>query len=211
MFTGLIKSLGKVASVSPKGNGITLAVDISGLGYSPEIGASIAICGTCLTVTALSGKVATFDAVTETVRRSLIGSLKAGDTVNLEPALRAGDPLDGHIVSGHVDAACTVTDIRQLPESWVFRFSLPDELRHLVATKGSVAIDGISLTVAEAGRDWFTVSVIPHTYEKTNLHLKKVGSKVNLEVDMLARYAARRAEVEGGGLTESFLRENGFG
>ncbi len=209
MFTGLIRALGIVAASAPQGGGRAFSVDVSGLEARPKSGASIAVSGVCLTVTRTEGAVATFDAVAETIDRTTLGALRVGATVNLEPSLRVGDPLDGHIVLGHVDAVSTVREIRTLPESWVFIFSLPELLRPLVAEKGSIAVDGVSLTVTAAGRDSFAVSVIPETYNRTTLGRAAVGARVNLEADVFARYAARRADAERG-LTEDFLRAHGF-
>jgi riboflavin synthase len=211
MFTGLIKAVGTLVSSVPRGGGRELAVDLAGLPEMPVVGASVSISGACQTVTVLAGTVAKFDAVEETIRRTKLGMLSPGAKVNLEPALRAGDPLDGHIVQGHIDAVGKLLEIKPLSGSHIFRFSLPSEIAALVAEKGSVAVDGISLTVVEAGRDFFTVSVIPHSFARTTLPLLKPGDSVNLEADVLARYASRRAQVEQtGGLTEETLRANGF-
>ena len=215
MFTGLVRCMGKVASTAPAGGGLRLCIDISGLGGNVGPGQSIAVNGVCLTVTALSGGQAFFDAVAETASRSTLGGLKKGDAVNLEPALKASDALDGHIVQGHVDDVGVVLEI-EADESHNRRLtvSLPASIRRLVAEKGSIAIDGISLTVATAGYDSFTVAIIPVTWLATTLAGLKPGSRVNLEADVLARYAARiltlppdKAE---GALTEDFLRRHGF-
>ena len=209
MFTGLIRAMGTIAASARRGGGRALSVDVAGLEARPRSGASVAVSGVCLTVTRTEGAVAIFDAVAETIDRTTLGALRAGATVNLEPSLRVGDPLDGHIVLGHVDAVSTVQEVRALPESWVFTFSLPESLRPLVAEKGSIAVDGVSLTVTAAGRESFAVSVIPETYNRTTLGQAAVGTRVNLEADVFARYAARRAGAEGG-LTEDFLRAHGF-
>ncbi len=211
MFTGLIRGIGKVTAATPKGRGRTLMIDISSLdGAGIEIGASIAVSGACLTVTALAGNTACFDAVEESVGRTTLAELRPGDHVNLEPALRLGDPLDGHLVLGHVDAVGRVLEVRFMDMSRIFRFSLPEAIRSLVAAKGSIAVDGISLTVVDAGHDWFAVSVIPHTADMTTLGLMRVDSRVNLEADVIARYTARQLSMSGSGLSEDFLRENGF-
>jgi riboflavin synthase len=218
VFTGLVKCIGKIKDASPFGQGRRLRVDIGELARSAEIGASIAVNGVCLTITSLAGEEAAFDAVTETVRRTNLGALRAGDDVNLEPALRTGDALDGHIVLGHVDALAPVLAIdAAAADNRVVTIALPPGVRHLVAEKGSIAVDGISLTVASAGEESFTVSVIPHTWAHSSLSALRVGAGVNLEADVMARYAARilgvsaGGEKSRGGLTESFLRENGYG
>ncbi len=217
MFTGLVKSIGKVLDAAHFGRGRRLRVDIGDLARTAEIGASVAVNGVCLTITALSGKEAAFDAVAETVRRTNLGNLRAGDAVNLEPALRTGDALDGHIVLGHVDALAEVLAIDAAEaDNRVVTIALPPAIRHLVAEKGSVAVDGISLTVASAGNDAFTVSVIPHTWAHSSLSALRVGAGVNLEADVMARYAARILALPeagaggGGGITEAFLRDNGY-
>lgn len=208
MFTGLVEARGRVIRVSPRGRGAELAVDVSGLREAPDSGASIAVDGVCLTVTKREGAVASFDAVSETIRRSTLGSLRPGDAVNLESALRAGDPLDGHMVLGHVDAVGTLAAVRELPQSSVFRFSMPAAVAPLVAEKGSIAVAGVSLTVAEAGRDFFAVSLIPETLRRTTLGGLAAGAKVNLEADVLARYIARQREfsAEAPAISEERLR-----
>lgn len=216
MFTGLVKCLGIVKDAAAFGRGRRFRIDIGVLARGAEVGQSIAVNGTCLTITSLAGTEAAFDAVTETVRRTNLGKLRAGDSVNLEPALRTGDALDGHIVLGHVDALAPVLNIDSASaDNRVITIALPEGIRHLVAEKGSIAIDGISLTVASAGEDRFTVSVIPHTWANSSLSGLSAGAEVNIEVDVMARYAARilRFSPEaggGGGITEAFLRENGY-
>lgn len=211
MFTGLVKCLGTVRDTAPFGRGRRFRIDIGELARGAAAGQSIAVNGTCLTITSLSGSEATFDAVTETVRRTNLGRLHAGDSVNLEPALKAGDALDGHIVLGHVDALAPVLAVdAAAADNRVVKIALPASIRHLVAEKGSVAVDGISLTVAGAGDDWFTVSVIPHTWANSSLSSLRAGTEVNIEVDVMARYAARIMQFPAGGITESFLRENGY-
>ncbi|MHC4885676.1 MAG: riboflavin synthase [Planctomycetota bacterium] len=213
MFTGLIETLGTLKQIQPLHGGRTLTIDVSGLTTPPAIGASIAVNGVCLTVTTLQGNLATFDAVTETIERSALRDLTPGCRINLESALRAGDPLDGHLVQGHVDGVGTLQKISTLPESRIYRFSLPQELAPMVATKGSIAVDGISLTVVEVGSDWFTVSLIPETLRQTTLANIGVGSRINLEVDVLARYLARQLacrEASSSPLTEDRLRALGY-
>ena len=210
MFTGLIKALGEITATKAVGGGREITVDVSGLGETPAIGASIALSGACQTVIRLDGQAAVFFAAPETLRRTTLGDKRPGDRLNLEPALRLGGALDGHLVSGHVDAVSTVLDIRPAGDSQIWRFSLPAELAHLVAEKGSVAVDGISLTVVEAARDSFTVSAIPHTLAHTTLAQTRPGGKVNLEADILARYIARQLGGKSAGLSEDFLRSAGF-
>lgn len=210
MFTGLIQAKGTVVQVVREGQGRTFTIDISGLPEKPAVGASVAVSGACLTVTGFSGGNAIFNAVPETIARSSLGACQPGTVVNLEPALRAGDPLDGHIVTGHIDDVGRVLEVRPAETGHEMTFSLPDTIQKLVATKGSIAIDGISLTVARAESDRFTVAVIPHTWRETTLCERSVGDPVNLEADILARYISRQREMSGPGLSEEFLREQGF-
>ena len=212
MFTGLVHALGGIKKIQPFGRGRRLEIDISGLKASIGIGQSLAVNGVCLTVAALAGEVASFDVVAETVGRSNLSFAKPGDRVNLEPPLRIGDALDGHMVLGHVYAIAKVLTIDDKnPDNRILRMSLPAEIRRLVAEKGSIAVDGISLTVAEVGVDYFTTALIPLSWEKTTISLRKPGDQVNLEADLLARYAARLIECGGsGGLTLGFLHKHGF-
>ena len=215
MFTGLVRAMGVIHDIGVFGKGRRFAIDLGALAGTLYVGQSVAVNGACLTATNLSESRGTFEAVAETVARTNLGMLKPGDKVNLEPALKAGDALDGHIMLGHVDVLGRVVQIdASSPDCRIVKISLPENIRHLVADKGSVAIDGISLTVVEAGDDWFTVSIIPHTWENCTLSLRRPGDGVNLEADVLARYADRILRygrlAGGGGITESFLRDNGF-
>lgn len=210
MFTGLIQAIGRVESATPRGGGRSLGIDVSGLDEEPLPGASVAIDGVCLTVAEVARGAARFDAVAETIERSTLGALRPGDVVNLEPALRLGDRLDGHLVLGHVDAVGTLAEIARLPESRVFRFSMPRALAPLVAQKGSIAVAGVSLTVVEASAEAFSVSVIPQTLRRTILGTMTAGAKVNLEADVLARYVARQRATgapDAPGLTREQLEQ----
>lgn len=182
MFTGLIRELGKVKKRTPA------ALEVFSK-LKPKRGASVAVNGVCLTVTRSKGGALAFDVHEETWRRTSLGALSSGGRVNLEPSLKAGDELGGHIVSGHVDAAGEVLEV--LPRAGGFvimTFSLPEALEGLLAVKGSIAVDGVSLTVTAAGADRFSAALVPHTLKHTTLGAKKPGDPVNLEADMLARY-----------------------
>lgn len=217
MFTGLVKALGTVKETAAFGGGRRFRIDIGNLAANAAIGQSIAINGACLSITALAGPEAWFDATTETVNRTNLGLLRPGAKVNLEPALKAGEALDGHIMLGHVDAqAAIIAQNTQSADNRILTIALPDKIKHLVAEKGSVAIDGISLTVATAQDDRFTVAIIPITWQDTTLALKNAGDIVNLEADVLARYAARIMRFQNtppapaDGVSEQLLLENGF-
>jgi len=194
MFTGIITDVGRVSRLR-RGQGqddalkltIATAYDTGGT----EIGASIACSGVCLTAIAVEAGAFTVQASAETLARSTLGGWDEGASVNLERALKVGDELGGHIVSGHVDGVGRILDRRPEGDSVRFTFELPDDLAAYIAPKGSVAIDGISLTVNEVGRDSFGVNIIPYTLAHTNLAEAAPGRRVNLEIDPLARYVAR--------------------
>ena len=199
MFTGIVTDIGEVVAVEPRAEG--LARLRIACGYDPDtidIGASIACSGVCLTVVGRGrdGSRGWFavDAAAETLRVTTIGGWRRGTRVNLERALRIGDELGGHIVAGHADGLAQVLRREDLTDMARFTFRAPAELARFIAPKGSVALDGVSLTVNEAVEDTFSVLIIPHTLEVTTLAALAVGDRVNLEVDLMARYAARLME-----------------
>ena len=192
MFTGIVQSVGRVREIIDRGGDVELAVDCGGLDLSAmQAGDSICVSGACLTVTRLDERGCAFDVSRETLDRTTLGALRPGASVNLEPALRAGDALGGHYVTGHVDGVARVVD--ELPDarSWRVRFEVPETLSRYVAPKGSVTLDGVSLTVNEVEGQRFGVNLIPHTREVTTLGLLEPGQAVNLEVDIIARYVER--------------------
>lgn len=190
MFTGIVRELGRVAANS----GGRLRVD-GRLGRLPR-GASVAVNGVCLTVVRQTRAAVEFEMSEETLRRTNLGKLKPRDPVNLEPALRACDPIGGHWVSGHVDAPARVLAVEEQPGGFRrVRVSLPPALARLVAEKGSIAVDGTSLTVTAVGRNWFETVLVPHTLERTTLGERRPGDWVNLEADLLARYLDRLLEL----------------
>ena len=190
MFTGLVAGMGQVARVDPDGNGVRLRVETP-LGADLSPGDSIAVNGVCLTAVDPSADGFGADVMAETLRRSSLGPLGAGDPVNLELPLRAGDRLGGHIVQGHVDGTGTVESLSDEGFARVVRIACgPDVLRYVVE-KGSIAIDGVSLTVASVHDGGFTVSLIPETLERTTLGAAAPGRVVNLEVDVLAKYVEK--------------------
>ena len=190
MFTGLIAELGTVDDVDRTSEGARLRVR-GMLARDLSEGDSVAVNGVCLTATTVNGGAFSADVMAETLRRSSLGALGAGDAVNLELPLRASDRLGGHVVQGHVDGLGTVREVRDEGFARVVRIDAPPELRRYVAAKGSIAVDGISLTVAELHDDGFAVSLIPETLERTNLGGAQPGARVNLEVDVLAKYVER--------------------
>jgi len=195
MFTGIVTDLGTVRSITSTGDTrfeIQTQYNMSTVG----IGASIACSGVCLTVIETGDNWFAVQASGETLSKTSLGSWKVGSHMNLERALKVGDELGGHIVSGHVDGVGKVTNIRDEGESKRFTFQVPDAIKLFMATKGSVAIDGVSLTVNEVEGDTFGVNIIPHTQQVTLFKDYDVGTPVNLEIDMLARYVSRLMEKE---------------
>ena len=188
MFTGIINHLGKIEKRTA--NGLVIGAKIA----KPKLGASIAVNGVCLTVVKTKNGKHSFDVGPDTWARTNLGSLRTGQAVNIEPALRHGDELGGHFVTGHVDAAAEIISLEPWGEGfWRLRVELPKVLHGLVAVKGSIAIDGISLTVTAVGRNHVEVMLVPHTLQNTNLGRRAAREKVNLEADPLARYAMAAA------------------
>jgi riboflavin synthase len=198
VFTGIIEEVGHVVGIEHRGDSAVLRIRASGIVDDLRHGASIAVNGVCLTVVGsepADGEIAIdFDVMGETLKRSVIGNLTAGDAVNLERATRADSRLDGHVVQGHVDGTGAVVSRTPAGEWDTVRFAVPLDLARFVAEKGSIAVDGVSLTVSGVGADWFEVGLIPETLRATTLGEKAPGDPVNLEVDVLAKYVARLLE-----------------
>lgn len=192
MFTGIVQAMGRVRALHPKGGDVELVIDADALDLSAAaIGDSIAVSGACLTVTRLEAGAFAADVSRETLDRTTLGALRAGSRVNLEPALRAGQALGGHYVTGHVDGRARVVDIAEDARSWRVSFEVPAALARYIASKGSATIDGVSLTINEVEGRRFGVNLIPHTREVTTLGELAPGAMVNLEVDIIARYVER--------------------
>jgi riboflavin synthase len=188
VFTGLIETQGTVRAITSRQGGALLAVSPGLDDFEVPVGASVAINGACLTLERREKHVCVFTAVQETLRRTTIGGLRVGDQVNMERALRLSDRLDGHVVLGHVDGVGTIVSDRHEGESLVRTIEVPQALRMYMAEKGSVAIDGISLTIASGSDGRIALALIPHTIANTTMAIKRVGDKVNVECDVLARY-----------------------
>lgn len=200
MFTGLVQERGRlIEDPEPSGQGgVRLVLGHSlELGRRLEIGASLAVSGVCLTITRLGADRSIVELAPETLSRTRLGGLRRGDEVNLETALRMGDPLGGHMVQGHVDGTARVASRRDLTDHRVLGFSIPPDLAPFLVEKGSVTIDGVSLTVAALRPDAFEVALIPHTLEVTTLGQLQPGDTVNLEVDVLAKYVHRMLSARG--------------
>ncbi len=192
MFTGIIQALGAVRSVTPTTSGRQLVLELGELSSRTfRIGDSIAVNGACLTAVAFGAGIFTADVSTETARVTTLGDLGPGSPVNLEPALTLADPLGGHLVTGHVDGVGEVAERREEGEMALLRFSLPEALQRYVARKGSICIDGVSLTVNEVAGDTALVTLITHTLANTIMQHYRIGTRVNVEVDLVARYVER--------------------
>jgi riboflavin synthase len=212
MFTGIIQSVGRIARLESRGGDVRLAVDTADLDLADvQLGDSIAVSGVCLTAIALEPRSFCADVSNETLSLTSLGQLKPGDPVNLEKALRLADRLGGHLVSGHVDGLGKVVSITPDGRSQRWTFEVPAAISRYIAAKGSVCIDGTSLTVNEAAGHRFGVNLIPHTVEHTAFHARHVGDVVNIEVDVVARYIERLlSSGETPRLDEAFLKQHGF-
>lgn len=196
MFTGIVKTLGKVVATGRRGDELELRIDLAGLPEGQQIGDSIAVNGCCLTLEASEDSVGRFYLSSETLAKTWLASLKAGDLVNLEDAARFGEPIGGHLVQGHVDGVGRVISRKASGEGEVMEFEAPESLAKFLLPKGSIAVDGISLTIAESGGRQFSVALIPLTLEKTNLRSKKAGDPVNLEGDIVGKWIDRLRSFE---------------
>jgi riboflavin synthase len=194
MFTGLVQSLAKVEAVVPVGPGVRLVIADPLTAQRAAVGDSVAVNGCCLTVVSADDKCLTFEAGPETLIRTTLGKLVSADRVNLETSLKVGDELGGHLVTGHIDAVGTI-DTRTDDAEWsTFWIRVPGDLTRQMASKGSVAVDGVSLTLVEVEDHRFSVALIPHTLHVTTLGARQVGDRVNLETDVLAKYVDRAVQ-----------------
>jgi len=190
VFTGIVREVGRVESVERGGGGVRLRIRAPETAAGASVGDSVAVAGVCLTAVEAVDGVLAFDAVPETLRRSSLGGLEAGSTVNVEPSLRAGDQLGGHFVQGHVDGLGRVREV----DAEGLEIEAPAEVLRYCVEKGSIAVEGVSLTVAGLGEDAFSVALIPHTREATTLGTLRPGDSVNLETDVIARHVERFLE-----------------
>lgn len=197
MFTGLVQQVGTLVAKRPGPERQTLVIGARLAPGDREAGASVAIDGVCLTVVSATDEQLVFDAAFETLRRTTLGARQVGDHLNLEPSLRVGDPLGGHLVSGHVDGVGTVRSVELRGDAREVWIDAPPELLPLVAPKGSICVDGTSLTVNDVDARGFSVGLVPHTLQVTTLHALAPGRALNLEADVVARYVARLLEHRG--------------
>lgn len=212
MFSGLVKGIGRVSSRTGSGSDARLVIELGRAAIPPlAVGGSIAVNGVCLTAVAVTAASFTADVSAATLAVTTLGLLAAGSSVNLEPPLRAGDPLDGHIVTGHVDGVGEVVAVEPAGGSKRLVISVPAALARYIAPKGSVAVDGVSLTVNAAGAAEFEVNIIPHTQTATVIGQYARGTAVNIEVDMLARYLERLVQRDArGGIDLAYLQNHGY-
>ena len=217
MFTGIIQAVGEIRYLEPRGGDVRLTIATGKLEMRGVVlGDSIAVNGVCLTAVALEGPQFAADVSRETLSLTTLGDLKAGSAVNLEKALTLSTPLGGHLVSGHVDGVGEILQRDQDARSWRLRVQAPAELARYIAPKGSICVDGTSLTVNRVEGSVFDLNVVPHTIEETIIGAYRAGTRVNLEVDLVARYLERlilgdkAADARASGVTAAFLAEHGF-
>ncbi|MDC0928126.1 riboflavin synthase [Nitrosopumilus sp.] len=195
MFTGIVEGIGtvnKISKITKNRSAIEMTIDLGKQVKGLKIGQSVALNGVCLTATKISKSKCIFEMIEETTKKTDLGNLKIGGVVNIERSLKAGDRLEGHFVLGHVDGVGVIKKILKKPKEVQIYFEVPKNLAKYVVKKGSIAIDGISLTVVDIKKTLASVSLIPHTIEITNFHTKKVGDKVNIETDILGKYILKQ-------------------
>ena len=212
MFTGIIEEVGIIKSIRKGTASVLLTVEAAKVLEDVSLGDSIAVNGVCLTVTSFTANQFTADVMHETLNRSSLGTLKSGSKVNLERAMKADGRFGGHIVSGHIDGTGTISDIKRDDNAIWYTVRTPAPLLRYIIEKGSIAIDGISLTVADVGKDFFNVSIIPHTAASTTLSMKKTGDVVNLENDCIGKYVEKLLQPyrPDSSITKEFLLQHGF-
>ena len=217
MFTGIIEGLGTITKIHPSGQGKRLTIEADYSLDQTKIGDSIAVSGACLTAVMIEGKSFEVDVSPETLSKTTFGRTKIGDRVNLERALRFSDRIDGHLVSGHIDGIGSVKNIKTLGNAIIITFEVTESLSRYMIRKGSVAVDGISLTINNCDHGSFEVSIIPHTAKLTNIGLKKIGEYVNIETDMIGKYVERftrnddkEQKTGKSSIDKQFLAKSGF-
>lgn len=217
MFTGLVEEVGKLKSFTKRGDSMVLTIEAKDVLLDAAIGDSIAVNGICLTVTSFNNASFTVDVMPETMYRSNLKDLQVGSKVNLERAMSPNKRFGGHFVAGHVDGVATLIEKKPIDNAIYFKFKTDSSLASYMIEKGSIAIDGISLTLVEVTEDTFSVSIIPHTLEKTNLLTKQIKDTINVEVDMIGKFVEKavtniltKKDSKLTNISEGFLKENGF-
>lgn len=191
MFTGIIQSFGVITKIEAKDTGFRFFISNASIAKKVQLGSSVAVSGVCLTVAELHDEKMVFDVMPETVRKTTLSFKKEGEKVNLEPSLRMGDEVGGHFVFGHVDCTASVRGVEKDGDNWLVTIEAPEVVQMYMTPQGTIAVDGVSLTIARLGEDNFTVSLVEYTWEHTTLSLLQKGDRVNLEADMLAKYVAK--------------------
>lgn len=194
MFTGLIEKTGKLAAIERRGQGAVIAISVAPWDEPLKVGESVAVCGACLTVTRESADSFSCDVLDETLAMTNLGGKPKGAVLNLERAMRIGDRLGGHIVTGHIDGQGILVSSRQVGRDFAMRFRVDPGILEGIVYKGSITVDGVSLTVSATESDWFEVNIVPHTWANTNLSYVGIGESVNLETDIIGKYVARHLE-----------------
>ena len=213
MFTGIVEEIGKLTSIKRAANSARLTVNAPLVSQGTQLGDSISVNGVCLTVVNIEGTSLSFDAIPETITRSSLKAVGVGDVVNLERAMSAGGRFGGHLVQGHVDGTGVLQSVTDQENARILRIGASPDLMRYTIPKGSITLDGISLTVVDVGPDWFTVWIIPHTWSNTSLGRKRIGDPINIENDVIARYLEKLLDARGigsSGVTMEKLIETGF-
>jgi len=214
MFTGIIEEIGKIERITPIAGGMTIRLHSDKIIEDVAVNDSVCIDGVCLTVTNKSKNTFLVDAVGATLEKTTFHNLRADAYVNLERSMRLSDRLGGHLVQGHVNGIGSISEIKKLGENYLVKIKVPEDLEKYLIKEGSIAINGISLTIADLNRNEISISVIPHTWQNTNLKDKEVNDKVNVEIDILAKYVekllARYNNSSDQNITESWLKEIGY-
>ncbi|RJP65095.1 MAG: riboflavin synthase [Ignavibacteriales bacterium] len=210
MFTGLIEEVGSVKSVNTFGGGIKLTIEAKNILNDIKTGDSININGACQTVVSFDEKSFTVETVEETLKKTNLGFLISGSKVNLESSLTLNKKLGGHFVLGHVDSTGKITSVEKLSSSILVSISYPVKFSNYIINVGAITVNGVSLTIARFNKNAFTVSIIPHTWQETNLQFLKVGDEVNLEFDILGKYVAKILGKEESGITDDWLKNLGY-
>jgi len=210
MFTGIIKEIGKISDIKKEQSVLKLSIESKQVIKDLDIGSSVAIAGVCQTVVAKDPNKIVVQVVPETLRLTTLGDLKIGSQVNLESSLKLQDDISGHLLTGHVDGVGKIVDVKKENDTAIFTIKPPTDLQKYIALKGSITIDGISLTIAKCNQEEFSVAIIPHTLKETTLGLREINDSVNLEVDILAKYVERMLKGEDEGLTEAKFKKAGF-
>jgi len=214
MFTGIVEEIGKIEKITPIAGGFTLQIKAEKVIEELAVNDSVCIDGVCLTVTKKENDAFWADAVGATLEKTTFNKVKADTLVNLERSVRLSDRLGGHLVQGHVNDIGTISEIKKLGENYLVKVIVPQELEKYLIKEGSIAINGISLTIAEMNNNEISLSIIPHTWQKTNLKVKKVNDNVNVEIDILAKYVEKLLTKEnnssGSIISESWLKDIGY-